>query len=314
MSPLLFIHIPKTAGTSLNASAEKIFGADAIERDYGPDVDHTTANVKRYIYNAPTVDQYGFHEATRDAETKWVTGHFPADRFLHLFGAQHTISFVRDPVERVISEFRYRQKIGTTDLDFKSFYTSDAERNKQHHTIGIFPWKAFHLVGSQERYNDCLALLAQVQNLPFEAFERNIMRAEDETASAEIRSEIESLNTLDCALVSEADMYLEKQFDVATRHEVFCYHDIAFEPDRHFIGWAFYADNEKPVQIEVWADDKLQETVQASEHRTELQAVGTPRMGHNGFRLVLDKYRKADRLDLRTHETGQTLFSWTRPQ
>lgn len=312
MSPILFIHIPKTAGTSLNASAERIFGANAIERDYGPDVEHTTATVRKYIYDAPTVDQYGFREATRDNETRWITGHFPADRFLHLFGAQHTISFVRDPVERVISEFRYREKIGTTDLDFQSFYRSAPECNKQHHMIGLMPWKAFHLVGTQERYSQCLDLLAQIQNLPFEPLSRNIMRKEDETASDEIRSEIQALNTLDCSLVEDVRQYLDKQFEVARRHEAFCYHDISFAEDTHFIGWAFYADNEHCANIDLWIDGKVKETAQASEHRPELQAVGTPRMGHNGFRFVLDAYKGCETIELRTQETDQLLFSWAR--
>lgn len=313
MSPILFIHIPKTAGTSLNASATQVFGNAAVERDYGPSEPHTTDNVKKYIYSAQTVDQYGFREATRDAETRWITGHFPADRFLHLFGAQNTITFLRDPVERVLSEYQHLVRHGRVDRDLETFYRSEPEINKQHHMVGLFPWKAYHLVGSQDTYAQSVALLAQNLNLPFEALEKNVKPAsEKDPFDAAIREEIRALNNLDYQLVDEARLYLDKQFYVAKRHEAFCYHDVAFESDVHFIGWAFFADNEFPVNIQLWVDGDHKETAQASEHRPELQAVGTPRMGHNGFRFVLDAYKGCDSVELRTQETDQLLFSWAR--
>jgi hypothetical protein len=314
MSPILFIHIPKTAGISLTSTAEAVFGAHAIERDYGPTDQRTTENVRRHIYEAPTVDQFGFREATRDSETCWVTGHFPSDRYIHLFGAPNTITFLRDPVERVISE--YRQRVRYTDYDgsLEHFYRSESEQNKQFKMAGQCPWKAYHLVGLQQEFDRSIALLAQNFDLPFKPLVENVTPDDEQKpVAADIKAEIKSLNTLDAQMVGEAERYLDKQFQVAEKHEVFCYHDVSFEPDVHFIGWAFYAENERPVDVELWVDGTLKNAVQASEHRPELQALATPRMGHNGFRFVLDRYRGCEQLELRTKDTGQSLFLWQRP-
>ena len=130
MSPLLFIHIPKTAGTSFNKSAEQLFGVPAFERDYGAGSPDTSPLVTKYIYGE-TQDTFAFHQAFLAGEKQWMTGHVFAETYLHLFGAANSIAFVRDPVERVISEYHHRRTHFDLDRDFVDFYRDPGETNKQ---------------------------------------------------------------------------------------------------------------------------------------------------------------------------------------
>jgi len=313
MKPILFVHIPKTAGTSLNASAAKLFGTATVERDYGIDAPHTSDAVRRFIYESETVDQYGFLDATHKAGTRWITGHSPADRFLHLFGATNTISFVRDPVERVISEYRHLVRVGKMEQSLEEFYKSEAETNKQFNMIGMPPWRAYHLVGSQDSYERCVALLATELGVALEVLSENVRPASDNApVGEEIRQAIRDHNELDCRFVTQVRAYLDQHFAAHDAGKAFCYHEYGLIPDTHIIGWCFYRESNAAVQLNLLVDGVVRETVQASEHRAELQTIGVPRLGHCGFRFVLSDYDGAERVEVRTVETGQTICDWQR--
>lgn len=290
-----------------------MFGSASIERDYGIDAPHTSDTVRRFIYESDTVDQYGFLKATQKAGTCWVTGHAPADRFLHLFGAPNTISFVRDPVERVISEYRHLARANKTDQNLEQFYKSESETNKQFKMIGIPPWRAYHLVGSQNSYERCVALLAAELGVALEALSENIRPAGDNApVNEEIQQAIRDHNELDCRFVTQVRAYLDQHLAAHDAGKAFCYHEYGLIPDTHIIGWSFYRESNAAVQLNLLVDGELRETVLASEHRAELQAIGAPRMGHCGFRFVLSKYEGAERVEVRTAETGQTVCDWQR--
>ena len=314
MTPVLFLHIQKTAGTSLNKSAEKLFGPNLMERDYGMEAPHTTGLVRRYIYDSPTVDQFGFLEQTRANNSRWVTGHAPADRYLHLYGAQNTISFVRDPVERILSEYCYLKRADKMDRSLDAFYQTAAETNKQFSMIGHVPWRAFHLVGSLETYGQCVSLLAQELGLPLEALHenKNTSLSDSSQISGDVREAIRQHNALDCRFVTQVRAYLDQRLTAFNAGQPFCHHEISFEADKHIIGWAFTRNSDTPVNIELLVDGKLTASAQASEHRTELQAIGAPRLGHNGFRFVLEAHKTAQHIELIAAHTGQSLFSWQR--
>jgi len=314
MNPVLFLHIQKTAGTSLNKSAEKIFGPDFIERDYGVEAPHTSSLTRRYIYESPTINQFGLLEETRARNTRWITGHAPADRYIHLYGAPNTISFVRDPVERILSEFRYLKRAGKMDRSLDDFYQTAAETNKQFSVLGHVPWRACHLVGSVETYGRCLTLLAQELNLPLEILHenKNTAAANADEFKNETLAAIRQHNALDCRFVSQVRAYLDARLNAFETGKPFCHHEIAFEPDKHIIGWAFTRKSDSPVAVELLINGKIQASTQASEHRPELQAVGAPRLGHCGFRFVLDGHKSAQHIELIAADTGQSLFSWQR--
>ncbi len=311
MPPILFIHIPKTAGTSFNENAERHFGADAVEKDYGADADYTSALVKAHIYGSDTVDQYGFHQAFTESGKKWLTGHFNADRYLHLMGCQNTLSFVRHPVERVISEYLYRKRQFGMERSLEDFYRDSGETNKQYRMIGQYPWQAFRFVGTQTRYRDCLLFLKKTTELPFDNIQSN--RRADAAhldISDDDMAEIRRWNERDCIFYDEVADYLEKQFSAAAENQAFCHHGVGFNTGNHAIGWAFYAEQVDAVEIGLFADGQLVKTTRASEHIPDLQTIGAPRAGNVGFRFVLADHKDAETIELKALNTNQSLFTW----
>lgn len=311
MHPILFIHIPKTAGTSFNENAEKYFGIDALEKDYGAEANHTSALVKAHIYGTETIDQYGFHQAFTQAGKKWLTGHFNADRYLHLMGCTNTLAFVRDPVDRVISEYLYRKRQFGMDRSLEAFYQDPGETNKQFRMIGEYPWQAFRFVGTQARYQDCLEYLNKTMALGFENIQSNRRKDSKHLDISEgDKAEIRRWNERDCIFYDEVTAYLEKQFVTTASDQPFCHHNFGFSEGHHVIGWAFYAGQNAPVNVGLFIDGHLMQTVRASEHITDLQAVGAPRAGNIGFRFVLSDYPNAKTIELKAMNTDQKLLFW----
>ncbi len=310
MPPLLFIHIPKTAGTSFNNAAAQIFGDSAFERDYGSGSPDTSPLVAKHIYGKAQ-DAYAFYQAFMAEKKQWMTGHVFAETYLHLFEAANSIAFVRDPVERVISEFHHRQKHFDLDRDFVDFYRDPSETNKQFRMIGQCPWQAFHMVGLQERYDECLQLFEQTKGLAFENIRINTRSSDQATEiSPVVRQDILRWNERDHIFYQQVATYLEKQLSVAAEKKPFCYHDFGFSAGEHIIGWAFYVGQENPAEIGLYVDGEMAASTHASEHIAELQNIGVPRAGNVGFRFVLDGYKNAETIELKAVDTDQSLFFW----
>lgn len=315
MKPLFFVHIPKTAGSSLHKSAIDIFGADRVERNNGNNGPQTTDLVRKFYYDSNKNDHFQFFQDFITKNKQWLTAHMHAQPLLPLFGATNTLSFVRDPIERIISNHRYMTKIGKNSLTFEEYYKHPNETNKQFRMIGQTVWQAFHLVGTVEDYSECLSLLSGSKSLDLTENHINTNPTKSiDGISEEIIADIRKWNERDCIFVEEVRQYLAKRLDAWRLGAPFCFHDMGFVPDTHIIGWAFYGESEAPVDIGLYVDGTKRETIRACELVDDLNKVQAPRKGHNGFRFVLEPYKDVSHIEVKALQTDQTLFSWTRPE
>ena len=229
------------------------------------------------------------------------------------FGAEKTISFVRDPIDRVISEYKYLSRTHALDRSLEEFYRAPEETNKQYRMIGQVPWQAFHLVGTLSQYTQCLDVLSESRGLTLSENAVNIAPLKtSDTGNETVRADIRKWNERDCSFVEDVEKYLQKRLQAYQEGKAFCFHDFGFIPDRHIIGWAFYSESDQPVTLELYADGKVVADIKGCEHRAELQVLKTPRAGHSGFRFELQQYTSASHIELKARETEQTLLSWLR--
>ena len=193
-SPLFFLHIPKTAGTTLNTILDANFAPDAI-LDLYTDDQHRA--IRDMTYN-------------RLAEYALVRGHIFVQDYDEILDGpvpMRVFTFLRDPVERVISEYfflkrwprshlyKYLNENGVTLVDY---VTSDVgvlrRRGSNNMTNSLSGTKTsspgerlaaawhhlanrFTCFGILERFDESLLMLARAVGLGETFYERRNVRA-----------------------------------------------------------------------------------------------------------------------------------------
>lgn len=204
---LISLHIPKTAGTSFGNTLKSVYGNAFTRFDMFP--------------NKP-------HPQTVPHTTRVIHGHFKYPDIAALFHISDdvaVITWVRDPAERVISQYFYFQQILRESMkeEYKHMHTlqrmektllefAEAERNQNRMTKflrGIRLQEMF-FVGIQEYFSEDLAdLAAMLHWQSVMEFHHNPSSTQRELVAEEIKAEILTLNSQDKELYQEA-LYLRK--------------------------------------------------------------------------------------------------------
>ncbi len=154
--PLVFVHVPKTAGTSFRNALQLQLGPAALALDYGKDKPVTSPLVRRHVYEEP--DMHALRRAVADAGVKVVCGHISATRYAEAFEARNLMVFVREPIQRLISEFQhFRRHHGYTG-SFPEFYRTPGFSNRQLNLAGGVAPEDYGFLGVTECYTESVAL------------------------------------------------------------------------------------------------------------------------------------------------------------
>jgi hypothetical protein len=216
----LFVHVPKTAGSSLTAEASSI-----LQPSFNIDIDHTDTTRTYQVKFEASVQS--FVEAQAQQRYRFVTGHINA-RHVETIRAGvadlRCFTMLRAPIARLISDYHYqRSSMNTAQAQFiantPSLETYVA-RKHVHNKIALnlaprpmveagdvagcvdYIMKAYAFVGLQEMYPLSLRLLTTLmgdQRVP-EAKVRVNTEATDRSLSPELEAELRSLNAVDIGI------------------------------------------------------------------------------------------------------------------
>ena len=103
-----FVHVQKTAGTSLIKRIRHHFGDEAV---------YPNAEDGDPIARVVSVDHLRAQWASRGERIRVVTGHFPLCTAEVLGGGFRTLTVLREPVERTLSSLRHHRKLTAEDRD-----------------------------------------------------------------------------------------------------------------------------------------------------------------------------------------------------
>lgn len=209
---LISVHIPKTAGTSFRKTLKSNFGEKRVIR---LDMMLKQQNLK--------VNEVPYEEDALPTDIEVVHGHFRPSDLIQRFPETErvpVITWLRDPVERVISNYYYLEKHLKAELNeagrglnilkimqrsLLEYARADMARNRQSRFLKGMPLEDFKFVGILEHYSEDLAELGR--RLDWDDVEEvrdNVTSSEKPVVSDEVRAEIARLNEEDIALYKHA--------------------------------------------------------------------------------------------------------------
>ncbi|NBC06434.1 MAG: sulfotransferase family 2 domain-containing protein [Bacteroidetes bacterium] len=219
---LISIHIPKTAGTSFRNTLKDVYGQEVVVRldikVKGPRV---------------VVNERDYYQRQLPPWTRVAHGHFN-----YLLLQEHfdlpdrdipVITWMRDPVERVISNYYYLSKRLAEELDEPSkglnilakmqrelmeYARAPKSRNRAAHFMKGMPLEDFTFIGIQEYYQEDLSHLAQLLDWKnFKEYTHNRTGKSHDEVTPKQRDEIRALNDEDVRLYEQALALREKRLD-----------------------------------------------------------------------------------------------------
>ncbi len=206
---MVSVHIPKTAGTTFRDILERHYG-ERLLLDYA---DRPLAAGSRWRRMRQRLAP---PEAVRDIETRYdcVHGHFVAGKYDALDKPVRHVTWLRDPVRRTISHYRYWKRVPDLRnpdcrrlvehaLPLEAFAALPRMRNVMSRFFGDKAPRDFFFIGTVETFDASLARFGRLTGIAIaDAPSSNRDEdagSDDEISAATIRA-IERLNRRDVML------------------------------------------------------------------------------------------------------------------
>jgi hypothetical protein len=210
MIELISIHIPKTAGSSFFQLLKKVYGKEAVLKLNS--MEGETAEISESITDA----------------TKVIHGHLQAGQLREIIAKNNArvITWMRDPVERVISNYyfsmqRIREgkarshKLQTREFSLLEYAVIDENRNKASWFLDSLALEDIFFIGIYEQLENDISRLSQQMGWPtqpelphrksgVEFVKDNDCSTAYRDIDGKMRSELAELNSLDVDLYQQA--------------------------------------------------------------------------------------------------------------
>jgi len=306
--PIIYLHIPKTAGTSFRMSAEQYFGPDQVLNDYGEESPSTSEDIRSSMYgNDPAkLRKTGL-------EKKFLSGHFCMAKYKEIFPNSPVVTFFREPVARVVSEYVHFSSHYDFEGSLSDFYKKPHFQNRQSRSMsGALPTD-LDFYGITEDYQLGLEKFNLQYGTNFPMAKLNTGKYKgvaSSIASAKEIAEITELNQEDIELYQYAVEHFEDQNTIESRPlktlKRYC-GSIGGLNKRGIVGWTVDRESNAPAGILITVNGEERCRLVADQYREDVQRKGLHVDGHCGFSLARDELGRlapGDRISIRTSDGG----------
>ena len=205
---LISIHIPKTAGTSFRNVLNDVYGEEHVLR---LDITEHDALLPHVKLNEVEISK----SRLPLQKIKVLHGHFQRSRAAQYFNLPPevpVITWLRNPVQRVISNYLYLRKMVSDRLSgnelkehifcsLLQFAARDANRNRMHRFLETEELSQFAFTGKTENFsNDLLQLKEKMNWQKIRPYNHNQTGHSTAEIDEAVLHEIELLNALDVKL------------------------------------------------------------------------------------------------------------------
>ena len=303
-----FVHIPKTAGTSFRLAAEREFCRERVVYDYGPQSPVTSDCIQQHLYGEGEEDKSALYAHCLRQGVKLIAGHRPVTRFLEGVGVANIITFVREPLARVFSQYLHFKRHHGFEGTFHEFFSEPARQNAQAKMLLGVPPQALGFVGITEHYRQSLRMINSLYGwrLGRKHANRSGFFAPGPNGVAEEEQALfYEVNNDDVALYREMCWLFDIRRALAAQSQPFAHAQMKVVDGGQILGWAWWAEPvDEPVRIEVCVNGVSAMTVTADGPHEGWGSSGAPEHGRVAFAANLGA-RPGDRINCRVAQTGQ---------
>ena len=196
---IVFVHIPKTAGTAVREALFRARPGAANLCDYGPDHPLTSPLVRTLRYAADG-DLRRLKTALDPNPAFTLAGHVKARPFGEMFGPSSLVTVVREPVARVASNYRLYRRRGLFEGSLLDFARLPLIQNVQFRYTRPFRPSQYLMMARQDRLDADMARLSRRLGVAIRLERVNVDPDGPAEISAAERREIEALNGDDLEL------------------------------------------------------------------------------------------------------------------
>ena len=210
-STLFFMHLSKTGGTSIRQAAREYFSPERVLMVYGRKSTWSTPFASELMYGrrdlSYTRRMAMLSEHIVESRIAFFSSHLCAAH-LPCFDPARAFTILREPVERVLSEYYFFQQKGYSQDPLEVFIERPKHRNLQHRKLAAVKLEALGAVGVLENYDAFIAELNGRFGLDFVPLHENRgglrKRIQASRVSTDMRRRIETLNEADVAIYRRA--------------------------------------------------------------------------------------------------------------
>ena len=306
MKTLLFVHIPKTAGTSFRSAATKYFGSRKILNDYGAHAPETSKDILENTYKRK--DYWPVYNRIAENDIRMLCGHVPARRYIHGLGVDNTVVFFREPVQRLYSEFQHFVRNKGYEGTFRDFISLPGRNNAHLRQMENVPLQALGFVGLTEEYDASLEMLNHKYGTGLKPLIENTGRTSLKQSHQPSQEDVQlalEVNKKDVQLYNLAVQQFKQRYDLFKRKLPFAHAKLIEVSAKRVAGWAWTDEaDDEPLKVRVRINGAAVAEVVARAFRSQLCYLAPPRGACVSFSASYSA-KAGDLVDCEVISTGQ---------
>lgn len=285
----VFVHIPKTAGTSFRKGLEQTIGRASIFYDYGLGSKAKNQEVIHFLYEQEPPDFLGFRSELDNYHDAVLCGHFQAKKYFPYFTFGQMGAFFRDPVDRTISEYLHFKRVNGYTGNIEEFCENPIFQDRQNFFMDGVDINSLGFIGITEKYEESLALFKQQTGIEVPYLGLNKAESYPDEITDSVYEYVRQFNAKDIELYDYALSLFEQR-----QHEIISDKQPYLSSMRLLVGgliqgWVTPAeDRESSDFYYLLHNDAVIKQFKANDYRLDLKREKISRSGSIGFSFKID--------------------------